>query len=127
VFLVAVSPDESGEDALDWLMSELVEDGDEVIAMRVKDMGESERHTEVAHEHLREEANEMLQTVLQKNNEEDGRKVSIPCELGGAKRRTAVPASLQRGSLALSCRTMTLSADARSRSLSKSSSGTSPR
>lgn len=76
MFLVAVSPDESGEDALDWLMSELVEDGDEVIAMRVKDMGESERHTEVAHEHLREEANEMLQTVLQKNNEEDGRKVS---------------------------------------------------
>jgi hypothetical protein len=41
VFLVAVSPDESGEDALDWLMSELVEDGDEVIAMRVKDMSES--------------------------------------------------------------------------------------
>lgn len=41
VFLVAVSPDESGEYALDWLMSELVEDGDEVIAMRVKDMSES--------------------------------------------------------------------------------------
>lgn len=57
-------------------MSELVEDGDEVIAMRVKDLGESERHTEVAHEHLREEGDEMLQQVLQKNNEEDGRKVS---------------------------------------------------
>lgn len=40
VFLVAVSPDESGEDALDWLMSELVEDGDEVVAMRVVEMGE---------------------------------------------------------------------------------------
>lgn len=36
-----MSPDESGEDALDWLMSELVEDGDEVIAMRVKDMSEA--------------------------------------------------------------------------------------
>lgn len=41
VFLVAVSPDESGEDALDWLMSELVEDGDEVIAMRVKDLSDA--------------------------------------------------------------------------------------
>lgn len=40
MFLVAVSPDESGEDALDWLMSELVEDGDELIAMRVVDMGD---------------------------------------------------------------------------------------
>lgn len=36
-----MSPDESGEDALDWLMSELVEDGDEIIAMRVKDMSEA--------------------------------------------------------------------------------------
>lgn len=90
MFLVAVSPDESGEDALDWLMSELVEDGDEVIAMRVKDMGESERHTEVAHEHLREEANEMLQTVLQKNNEEDGRKVSDPSAKRSGARRSGV-------------------------------------
>lgn len=40
VILVAVSPDESGEDALDWLMSELVEDGDEIVAMRVKEMSD---------------------------------------------------------------------------------------
>lgn len=38
VFAVAVSPDESGEDALDWLMSELVEDGDEVVAIRVLEL-----------------------------------------------------------------------------------------
>ena len=40
VFTVAVSADESGEDALDWLMSELVEDGDEVVAIRVIDIDE---------------------------------------------------------------------------------------
>jgi len=39
-----VSPDESGEDALDWLMSELVEDGDEIVAMRVKEMSEEGKH-----------------------------------------------------------------------------------
>lgn len=44
VLLVAVSPDESGEDALDWLMSELVEDGDEIVAMRVKEMSEEGKH-----------------------------------------------------------------------------------
>ncbi len=40
VFAVAVSADESGEDALDWLMSELVEDGDEVVAIRVIELAE---------------------------------------------------------------------------------------
>lgn len=40
VFAVAVSADESGEDALDWLMSELVEDGDEIVAIRVIELGE---------------------------------------------------------------------------------------
>ena len=40
VFAVAVSPDESGESALDWLMTEVVEDGDEVVAIRVIELGE---------------------------------------------------------------------------------------
>lgn len=40
VFAVAVSADESGEDALDWLMSELIEDGDEIVAIRVIDIDE---------------------------------------------------------------------------------------
>jgi hypothetical protein len=40
VFVVAVSADESGEDALDWLMSELVEDGDEVVGLRVIELDE---------------------------------------------------------------------------------------
>lgn len=37
---MAVSPDESGETALEWLMSELVEDGDEVVAIRVIEIDE---------------------------------------------------------------------------------------
>lgn len=38
VFMIAVSPDEAGEDALDWLMGELIEDGDEVVAIRVLEL-----------------------------------------------------------------------------------------
>lgn len=40
MFAVAVSADESGLDALDWLMAELVEDGDEVVAVRVIELDE---------------------------------------------------------------------------------------
>ena len=40
MFAVAVSADESGVDALDWLMSELIEDGDEVVAIRVIELHE---------------------------------------------------------------------------------------
>ena len=34
VFLCAASPDESGSQALDWALSELVRDGDELIVFR---------------------------------------------------------------------------------------------
>lgn len=34
VFLVAASPDESGRQALDWVMESLVQDGDELIVLR---------------------------------------------------------------------------------------------
>jgi len=34
VFLCAASPDESGSQALDWTLSELVRDGDELIVLR---------------------------------------------------------------------------------------------
>lgn len=34
VFLVAASPDESGSEALDWVMESLVQDGDELIVFR---------------------------------------------------------------------------------------------
>lgn len=40
MFLIAVSPDESGAEALDWAMENLVEDGDEVVALRVVELVE---------------------------------------------------------------------------------------
>lgn len=40
VFLIAVSPDESGAEALDWAMENIVEDGDEVVALRVVELDE---------------------------------------------------------------------------------------
>lgn len=38
--MIAVSPDESGAEALDWAMENLVEDGDEVVALRVVELVE---------------------------------------------------------------------------------------
>ncbi|WWC73672.1 uncharacterized protein I206_107644 [Kwoniella pini CBS 10737] len=85
VFAVAVSPDESGEDALDWLMSELVEDGDEVVAIRVIELDEGERQAHEAQDELREDAQRLLQTVLQKNNEADDRRISVIVEFVAGK------------------------------------------
>jgi len=80
VFAVAVSADESGEDALDWLMTELVEDGDEVVAIRVIELDEGERHDPKQQEDFREEADRLLQTILDKNNEADDRRISVIVE-----------------------------------------------
>lgn len=94
MFAVAVSDNEAGEDALEWLMSELVEDGDEIVAIRVIELDEDgelssspeafvttlmclERHDPQQQEDFREQAHELLQTVLDKNNEADERRVSV--------------------------------------------------
>jgi len=45
IFLCAASPDESGSQALDWALSELVSDGDELVVLRGverEDLGEFE-------------------------------------------------------------------------------------
>jgi predicted RNA-binding protein with RPS1 domain len=92
VFAVAVSDNEAGEDALEWLMSELVEDGDEIVAIRVIELDEDgqclsldifldnaddvERHNPQQQDDFRAQAHELLQDVLTKNNEADERKVS---------------------------------------------------
>ncbi|KAL0247112.1 hypothetical protein I308_104147 [Cryptococcus tetragattii IND107] len=86
VFAVAVSPDESGDTALEWLMSELVEDGDEVVAIRVIEIDEGERHSEKAQEEFREEAQALLKTILEKNDEiDDLRKISVIVEFVAGK------------------------------------------
>ncbi|WWC95570.1 hypothetical protein V866_002435 [Kwoniella sp. B9012] len=85
VFAVAVSPDESGEDALDWLMSELVEDGDEVVAIRVIELDEGERQSHEAQDELREDAQRLLKTILEKNDEADDRRISVIVEFVAGK------------------------------------------
>jgi hypothetical protein len=72
-------------------MSELVEDGDEVVAIRVLELDEGgepgirysigradiiERHDPTALSDFREEAHEILRNMLEKNDEAESRKVS---------------------------------------------------
>ncbi|ORY34684.1 hypothetical protein BCR39DRAFT_514004 [Naematelia encephala] len=80
VFAVAVSADESGETALDWLMSELVEDGDEIVAIRVIDIDDAERKDESNQDEFREDAHRLLTNILDKNNEAEDRRVSVVVE-----------------------------------------------
>lgn len=81
VFAIAVSPDEAGMDALDWLMNELAEDGDEIVAIRVLELDEDDRADPAALGRMREEAHALLESILEKNNEsEDGRKISVIVE-----------------------------------------------
>lgn len=91
--MAAVSNDEKGEDALDWLMDNLVEDGDEIVAVRVIELDDggqwiecrvfltltlaSEKTSLQAQEEFREDAAELLKTILEKNDEFGGdRRVS---------------------------------------------------
>jgi hypothetical protein len=52
--MVAVSPDESGSEALEWLMESLIEDGDEIVAVRVIELDEGEKASKEAQEGFRE-------------------------------------------------------------------------
>lgn len=93
MFAVAVSPDEAGEDALEWLMNELVEDGDEVVAIRVIELAEggelgvvlrgelrltrTEKANPTNQDEVREDAQTLLARVLDRNNAvDDERRVS---------------------------------------------------
>jgi len=115
VFAVAVSDNEAGEDALEWLMSELVEDGDEIVAIRVIELDEDgqcpnhlrhlsnkadhvERHNPHQQDDFRAQAHELLQDVLTKNNEADERKVSpvspFVCNKADHRRSQSLSSSL---------------------------------
>lgn len=86
VFQVAVSDDESGQEALDWLMESLIEDGDEVIAVRVQELDDGEKASPAAQEEFREEAAQLLKIVLEKNDEYDpDRRISVIVEFVAGK------------------------------------------
>ncbi|KAH8112841.1 hypothetical protein DFH11DRAFT_385683 [Phellopilus nigrolimitatus] len=82
VFLVAASPDESGIEALDWVMDSLVQDGDELIVFR----GFDTEDLDGDHDAVRDEARELLRQVQRQNNEyEPDRKLSIIVEFIAGK------------------------------------------
>ncbi|OCH84182.1 hypothetical protein OBBRIDRAFT_742016 [Obba rivulosa] len=75
VFLCASSPDESGQQALDWALESLVQDGDELIVFR--GVEELEKDPDA----YREDARELMRTIQEKSNEYDSeRKLSIIVE-----------------------------------------------
>ncbi|CED83048.1 UspA [Phaffia rhodozyma] len=89
-FLVAVSRDESGSEALDWLMENLLEDGDEMVALRVIEWDETERASSEKKEDLREEARELQRLILEKNDDGDERKISIIVEFVAGRKTESI-------------------------------------
>ncbi|KAG9005902.1 hypothetical protein FRB90_010144, partial [Tulasnella sp. 427] len=82
VYLCAASADESGTEALEWSISNLVEDGDELVVVRgfapedlQKDM----------HDQLREEAKDLMRLILERNSEYEGRRLSVVVEFVAGK------------------------------------------
>jgi len=77
VFLCAASADESGQQALDWALDSLVQDGDELVVFR----GFDEEDLAKDHDAIRDEARELLQQVQAKSVEYDpDRKMSVRIE-----------------------------------------------
>jgi len=90
-YLCAASGDESGGNALDWVMESLIQEGDELIVFRGFD-GEDMADKQM-HEQRREEARELVKWIREKNDDvEAGRMVSIIVEFVGGK----ITASIER-------------------------------
>ncbi|KDN46993.1 hypothetical protein K437DRAFT_223350 [Tilletiaria anomala UBC 951] len=75
-FMCAVDNNTYSERALEWLMESLVEDGDEVVALRVLE-GEADT---IDQDEAREDANELMAQVVDLNEEILGRRISIVIE-----------------------------------------------
>ncbi|KAK0552454.1 hypothetical protein OC845_001720 [Tilletia horrida] len=102
-FMCAADGNSYSTHALEWLLDNLVEDGDEVVALRVLDAAnsagpgsdnsdsEEEAHDDKRLEEYREEANELLRSIEDLNDEMGGdRRISIVVEFVSAdpRRRT---------------------------------------
>lgn len=75
-FMCAVDDNAYSERALEWLVDGLVEDGDEVVALRVLE-GDAE---EIDQDEAREEARELMASIVQLNDEVQDRSISIVVE-----------------------------------------------
>jgi len=77
VFLCASSPDESGIEALDFAVDDLVEDFDELIVLRCFDPEDLAKDD---HDHLREQGKDLMRYIQERNSEFGGKKISIIVE-----------------------------------------------
>ncbi|KAL9939467.1 hypothetical protein V8E36_001284 [Tilletia maclaganii] len=106
-FMCAVDGNSYSTHALEWLLDNLVEDGDEVVALRVLDAAHSasldsssddsgdEEEDEKKLEEYREEANELLKSIEDLNDETGDRRISIVVEFVSADpRRRTVTSSI---------------------------------
>ncbi|PWN92357.1 hypothetical protein FA10DRAFT_228812, partial [Acaromyces ingoldii] len=75
-FMCAVDDNSYSERALEWLVDGLVEDGDEVVALRVLE-GDAD---EIDQDEAREEARELMASIVQLNDEVQDRSISIVVE-----------------------------------------------
>ena len=66
-FLCGLDSNEYSEYALEWLIDELVDDGDEVVCLRVLDAEFAEKR--MAESRYREEAEEIMKQIEKKNHE----------------------------------------------------------
>jgi len=82
VYLCAASGDESGKEALEWAIANLVEDGDELVVVRGFDSDDLQRDM---HEQVREDAKDLMKLILDRNSEYDSRRLSVIVEFVGGK------------------------------------------
>lgn len=75
-FMCAVDDNTYSERALEWLMESLVSDGDEIVAVRVLEGDPDEIDQEAA----RDEARELMASIVQLNDEVGGNSISIVVE-----------------------------------------------
>ncbi|KTW32552.1 uncharacterized protein T551_00037 [Pneumocystis jirovecii RU7] len=80
-FLCGIDQNEYSESALDWLIEVLVEDGDEIIALRVVDPGSRmAAGLSVQQKKYRKDAEKVLERILRKNEESKAQKAMKSCE-----------------------------------------------
>jgi nucleotide-binding universal stress UspA family protein len=81
-FLCGTDAKDYSEYALEWMIDELVDDGDEIVCLRVI---EKDDRTEIKPQmKYREEAQKLLESVMHKNQTED-KSISIVMELAVGK------------------------------------------
>ncbi|KAJ8097810.1 hypothetical protein POJ06DRAFT_260169 [Lipomyces tetrasporus] len=84
-FLCGTDQNEYSEYALEWLLEELIDDGDEIVCLRVVDPGAKISSSDIALQEklYRDEAYKLLNDIMQKNEED--KKISLVLEFAVGK------------------------------------------